>query len=258
MPVRVGNTKGNRHGSAKDLDMPYEFDEYQIMFIEIYCNTFNAGQSALQAGYAKKEYAYELLNNPHIAQAIYERLRVEKMGAPEVLNRVQKIVRADLKHFMKIKRTWEKKEVTNEKTGEVTIQKVMHKEVVVDLVNALQNDETYALKAIEYYRSGEVKKITLEDRLEAIRLMGSAFGLFGLKTAGDDEGRSWMERARDKGYELRTVIDSMIEIAKEYKMELPKELIEGSFRETQNPETGKTEIEIGDLSEEEEIDAPTS
>lgn len=243
---------GRKKGSTNEPDPDYEFDEFEIMFIESYCHTFNAGQSALEAGY-NKNYGVTMLKRPVIVRAIYDRLKAEKIAPPEVINKVAQIARADLKHYMKVKRTYVEKEITNPKTGEVTKQKVMHKEVVVDLVHAMENDETYPLKSIEYYRSGEVKKITIEDRLEAIRLMGSAFGLFGNRVAGDDEGRSWMERARDKGFELRTVIDSMIEIAKEYKMELPKELIEGSFRETTNPETGKTEIEIGDLSEEEEV-----
>lgn len=239
---------GWRKGRSRDNPpAEYVFDEYQTMFMDIYCRTHDAPRAAVEAGY-RRDYANKLMQNPHIIQAIYERLRNEKMAAPEVINRVGQLVRADLKHYMRIKRTSIEKEVIDEKTGEVTKKKVVHKEVVVDLVRAMENDETYPLKSIEYYRSGEVKKITIEDRLEAIRLMGSAFGLFGNKQAGDDAGRSWMERARDSGYEIKTVIEAMMEIAKEHGMTPPKELIEGSYRETQ------AGIEIGDLSEE-EVDA---
>lgn len=222
-----------------------ELSEREILFIESYVTSFNVVQSAKEAGYATGVSGYHLLGRPIVARAIYERLKFEKMAAPEIINRVGALARADMKHFLRIEEvpTGEEEEAVDEETGEVIRIKLTNKRVVVDLINAIERDETYPLKSVEFYRTGEVKKITIEDRLEAIKLIGAAYGLFGTKNAGDDSGRAWFERARDLGIEPRAALEEMIKIAEEWKVQLPKEIVEGQFQEKMGEE-GAVEIEF--------------
>lgn len=222
-----------------------ELSEREILFIEAYITSFNVVQSAKEAGYATGISGYHLLARPIVARAIYERLKFEKMAAPEIINRVGALARADMKHFLRIEEvpTGEEEEAVDEETGEITRIKVTSKRVVVDLIEAIQRDETYPLKSVEFYRTGEVKKITIEDRLEAIKLIGAAYGLFGTRNAGDDSGRAWFERARDLGIEPRAALEEMIKIAEEWKVQLPKEIVEGQFQEKMSEE-GAIEIEF--------------
>lgn len=222
-----------------------ELNETELLFIESYVTSFNPMQAAKDAGYKSGISGYHLLARPIVARAIYDRLRFEKMAAPEILNRVGALARADMKHFLRVVEvpTGEEEEHLDEETGEVTKVRITDKRVIVDLINAIEHDETYPLKSVEFYRTGEVKKITIEDRLEAIKLIGAAYGLFGTKNAGDDGGRAWFERARDLGIEPRAALEEMMRIAEEWKVQLPKEIVEGQFQEKMDTQ-GAIEVEF--------------
>lgn len=243
---RIRPPKPNVYIAPKDLP-DRDLDEFEILFVESYCtNGCDAKRAAKESGYKNAQYGYELLRRPVIARAIYDRMRFDKLAAPEIINRVGQLARADMKHYLKVVEveTGAEEDRVDAETGEVTRVKLTRSEVIVDLVKAMQDDNTYPLKTIEFYdRSGRVKKITIEDRLEAIKLIGAAYGLFGNKNAGDDSGRNWFERARDMGIDPRTALEEMMKIAEEWKVQMPKELIDGQFKEAISQD-GAVEIEF--------------
>jgi hypothetical protein len=238
-----------RKRRAKDKEeKPNEPDEQEIIFIESYCtNGFDERIAAREAGYKNAIRGYEVLARPRVAKAVYERMHYQRMGAPEIVNKVGQLARADVGRYLRIKQVLKEQDITDDETGETTTVEVGYSEVVVDLVQALQTDDTYPLKSVEFYRTGEVKKITIEDRLEALKMIGGVFGLFGTGNRPGDDGRAWFDKARDLGYEPKMVLDEVMKIAAEWKMELPKELIEGQFSENtlSNPDT---EIEDAEVS----------
>lgn len=198
-----------------------ELSEREILFVEAYVTTCNYDprRAALEAGYAVSSYGFEVLKRPRVLQAVDERMHFEKMEAPEVVNRVAQMFRADLRHFLRV----EKYEVDGEP----------RERVVVDLLHAMRHDNTYPLKKVEFYRSGEIKSIAIEDRLEAAKLIGAVFGLFGIKEPFDDE-RPFDVRAREMGHDPKMVIEAMIVIAKQRGYTFPQELIEGQFKPSES------------------------
>lgn len=222
----------------------------EIGFVEVFCtNGHNPRDAAKQMGY-NPQTGFAIYRRPHVLKAIYDRMAFEKLAAPEIVNRVGQLARADMRNYMRVEVTSEEEEQVNPATGETITITVEHSRVVVDLVQAMTDDTTYPLKSVEFYRTGEVKKITIEDRLQAIQLIGNVYGLFGKKEAGDD-GRQWFERARDLGIDPRTALEEMMKIAQEWKVQLPKEILDGQFKEKMSTE-GSVEIEFSNPDAESE------
>lgn len=244
MRISRAKAKAANHPELKALT-PAE-----IEFVEVYCtNGHNPREAAKEIGYSPMQ-GFVIYRRPHVLKAIYDRMSYEKLAAPEIVNRVGQLARADMRNYMRVETTSEEEEQVDPVTGETVTITVEHSRVVVDLVRAMRDDTTYPLKSVEFYRTGEVKKITIEDRLQAIQLIGNVYGLFGKKEAGDD-GRQWFERARDLGIDPRTALEEMMKIAAEWKVQLPKEILDGQFKEQMSAEGG-VEIEFSNPDAESE------
>lgn len=211
-----------------------DFTEMELLFIEAFCTTaeYDAKKAAEIAGYASPKNSYLLVyNRPKIKQAILERMRYEKITAAEVVNKLGQIFRSDARMFHKIEE-YEEEVNAYDAEGNPTRITVTKKRVVQDLVAAYESDAMYSIKDIEYYKSGEIKKVTHESKMEAIKLLGAVFGLFGTKEAGDDWGRSWVDRAQSSGYTMAMVTEEMVKMFKEQGKRIPMELVEGIFNES--------------------------
>lgn len=209
-----------REQDEKDALEAAELNEREILFIEAFVTTCNYDprRAALEAGYTVSSYGFEVIKRPRVLRAIDERMHFEKMEAPEVVNRVAQMFRADLRHFLRVEKY--------EEDGK------QRERVVVDLLHAMKHDNTYPLKKIEFYRSGEIKSIAIEDRLEAAKLIGAVFGLFGVREPNDDD-RPFDVRARELGHDPKMVMEAMIMIAKQRGYTFPKELIEGQVTQSE-------------------------
>lgn len=237
-------TSGLYHHDRAIIESNQELTEKEIEFIEIYFTNGHDVKGAAKGVGLHASSGPAIYRRPWVLKAIYERMTFEKLAAPEVVGRVGKIARADIRNYMRVE-----EEDVNEihpETGFITVK--TNKRVVVDLVQAMENDDTYPLKSVEFYRTGEVKKITVEDKLAALQLVGNVYGLFGKKEAGDDS-RPWFDRARDLGIDPRTALEEMQKIALEWKVTLPKEIVDGQFSENIE-QKGDTEITFAEESEE--------
>ncbi len=77
----------------------------QQMFVEEYLSCFNATQAALRAGYSEKSaraIGAENLTKPDISAAIGERLSESAMRADEVLMRLAKHARGDIRDYLAV------------------------------------------------------------------------------------------------------------------------------------------------------------
>lgn len=183
-----------------------ELDEQEVSFINYYFEFgLDVKKAAREAGYGAANF-WTLLRRPHVAQAIYERLQYEQLAAPELMQMVASIARADVRNYLRV----EEVESVDEQSGEVATTK----RIVPDLASAIESGNTYAIKSIEFNRDGSVKKFVLEEKLEAIRLIGAAFGMFGLDKSHENDGLSMRERLRN--LDPRIVLSQLVLVAKEF------------------------------------------
>lgn len=176
----IKQDKINQHAIELDHKLNgHEFTEDQIVFIESYCTTLDWKRAALDAGY-DRNYAHTLSKYPPIQKAIQERLRKQKVNPAEVVNNAGRIMRTDIRDFIKIET-----ETDEEGVEQTTVR--------FDLEAAIRDDTTYGIKRITFYRDGSVKDVELENRLVAIEMIGRLFALFPEHQREADD-RSLLER----------------------------------------------------------------
>lgn len=230
--TRSNSARDDRRAAERAANA-VDFDEREILFIEAFCTVsqYDPKKAAQTAGYSNAQYGYEVYKRPQIKRAILERMRHEKITAAEIVNRLGVIFRNDFNKFHKVEE-YEEEVSAKDASGNAILVTVTKKRLVQDFVSAFENDETYSIRDVEYYRTGEVKRVTHEPKLEAIKLLGAVFGLFGTKDANDDWGRSWLDRSQSKGYTIDMVLAEMKQMLLEQGKNIPPNLIEGIFTET--------------------------
>lgn len=142
----------------------------QQLFVETYLTTFNATQSALMAGYAEKS-AYSqgarLLKNDEIKTAISERLGESAMTADEVLMRLAKQARGDIRDYLAVGEYGVDVDLSAAIEAKKTdlIKKLTHKKTVRTDKDDATTEETYI-------------QIEMYDAQAALQLIGKHHALF--------------------------------------------------------------------------------
>lgn len=141
----------------------------QQMFVNEYLKDFNATQAAIRAGYSEKSAAiigWENIRKPNISATIKQRLEETAMSADEVLMRLAKQARGDMRDFLAV--------------GENGID--------VDLTYAIENNLTDLIKKISHRRTRTTKddgvyeeeyiQLELHDAHAALVDLGKKHALF--------------------------------------------------------------------------------
>lgn len=197
---RFGQGKMARALTHQNAIDAHTYTEKQIVFIESYCTWFDTARAARDAGIAIT-YGYKLLKYKPIKDAIWERVQHEKASPHEIVQRVMDIARGDIGRLLTVE------EHTTEEGKEYRTYKF-------DLSRALIENMTYAIKTIEFDRLGNVKKVVMEDKLQALELVGRAFGVFPREPDVKDD-RDFVQRARDMGLDPVRVAVEMGRMAKQ-------------------------------------------
>ncbi len=86
--------------------------------------------------------------------------------------------------------------------------------ITFDLSRAISEGMTYSIKSLELDRFNRVKKIVMEDKLQALELVGRAFGVFPREPDVKDD-RDFITRARDMGFDPVQVAMEMDKVRKQ-------------------------------------------
>lgn len=200
---------------------PYsqELDENETMFVNFYFEYgLDVTRALRDAGYSwAVKHPWEVMRRPHVQQAIFERLQYENLGAAELLQMVASLARGDIRNYVRVEE-WEETVTDIAEDGTTVEHTETRYRVLPDLFEALKSGNTYALKSVEWNRDGTVKKLVLDDRFEAIRLIGAALGMFGLDKNNENDGISFKERMRN--IDPRVVVEELAKIAKSYGIDV--------------------------------------
>lgn len=246
-----GGQRENHYAKYERAEEEDPLTERETLFVELFCTKYqydkrNRGKCAVEAGYSPNQVMKSLWNRPRVQKAILERMRYEQVNAAEVVNKLGIIFRSDFKKFHhvewrneRVEEWYEEQEAGVDAEGNACMMSVIKsrtmliptKRVVQDFAKAYDDDETYAIKDVEYYKDGVIKRVTFESKLEAIKLLGAVFGLFGNKEAGDDWGRNWQDRAQANGYPIEMVVKEMVQMLISQGHKVPFEIVEGMTSE---------------------------
>lgn len=200
-PAHVQQSRARKAREAKAAE-PHEFHEKEIELIEVMATQTPVLKEAAKIVGVPHQTVTRWMKIPEFQQALYERMAFEKLSAKHVTGYVSEIARASLGDFL-----------TLDEDGHIRL----------DLGQALAKGKLYPIKDIEFYKSGEVKHISLEPRLEALRLLGAAYGLFPSNRPNDpDAGLPFFERMARMGHDRGAVWEVVMQIAEEMGLPVPK------------------------------------